>query len=83
MRVPLGTIARFCTWAIFAIGTLQIAQYCEILLFKTDQHLDTIYTVGVPTVNVLATFVCLGLGVVGMYATHKLEEGEKGLRWTI
>lgn len=82
-KLKLSVVARCCTLAFYAAGTLQLAQYTEILIYHTDENLDAIYRAGIPTINIATSFTYLILGIIAIYTVHRSKDGIAGLKWRI
>jgi hypothetical protein len=83
-NVKIGTLGQLVNVAFFTLVCIQLAQYADNIIFKTNQHIIDIYTVGIPTINIATTTVCFSLALVAIYHIHISKKGLEGLkRWTI
>jgi hypothetical protein len=82
-NMKIGTAGQLASNACLGLGLIQIAQYIEIVLFKTNHHMDTLYTVGIPAINIATTLVCFYLAVYALYYLVYKKEKREALRWHI
>jgi hypothetical protein len=83
-NVKISTLGQFTSVSFLLLGCLQLAQYSEIVIFKTNIHLVATYTVGIPTLNIATAVVSFGLGSLAIFYLHFNKKGLEGLkRWTI
>ncbi|NQZ09439.1 MAG: hypothetical protein HRT35_19985 [Algicola sp.] len=83
-NVKISTLGQFTGVSFLVSGCLQLAQYAEIVIFKTNVNMKAIYTIGIPTLNIAMAVVSFGLGLLAIYYLHFNKKGLEGLkRWTI
>lgn len=77
-NVRIGNLGQYANLAFFAAGSLQLLQYAEIVLFKTDQNIDKIYSIGIPTINIAMALICLGVAAKALFGAHLKKNKQKG-----
>lgn len=86
-NVRIGTLGQFIGFAFFTRCSLQLLQYSEIVLYKSNKAiypLYTLYTLGMPSINISIAVVSFCLAAIAIYHLHFHEKGLRGLkRWTI
>ena len=83
-NVRIGSLGQFIVISFFIRCTIQLLQYGEIILFKSDQTIWNIYMIGLPTVNISIAIVSFALACIAIYHLHFHKNGLKGFkRWTI
>jgi hypothetical protein len=83
-NVRIGSLGQYASFSFFAAGSLQLFQYIEIVLFKTNTNMFQIYTYGIPAINIATVLVCFGFALMALYYLHFSKKGLVGLkRWTI
>lgn len=83
-NVRIGTLGQFIVASFFIRCSIQLLQYGEIILYKSDQAIWNIYMIGLPTINISIAVASFGLACVAIYHLNFHENGLKGLkRWTI
>ncbi len=83
-NIKISTLGQYTGVSFLILGCFQLAQYAEIVIFRSTELISGIYTVGIPTLNIAIAVVSLGLGSLAIYYLHGNKKGLEGLkRWTI
>ncbi len=79
----IGSLARYISVYYVLAGCLQVFTYAERHFFSSNIIMGRIYEIGVPTLNVAATIVCLAFALFALYVAFFRKVKEQGLRWVI
>ncbi len=81
-NTTIGTMGGYISKAYTVIALIYVAQYTEILLLKTDQNLDLLFSFGIPAINIASTGFFFSFAIYSLYHTiHKTDT--ESLRWNI
>lgn len=83
-NLRIGRLGQLVGFSFFARCTLQLLQYGEIVVFQTNQRIFTLYTLGLPTINIAIAILSMIFALLAIYHLCWNEKGLKGLRkWYI
>ena len=82
-HLKIGILGKYISFSFYLIGSLQVFLYSEILLFKTDIYIGTLYDLGVPGINIANTIVCFSFAILAAYLLVKQQKGPKDIKWVI
>jgi hypothetical protein len=82
-NLKIGTLGAYVNNAYIGFATLQVLQYSEIVIFKTNMNVAPIYSVGMPAIGITATAVSLYIALYGYYYLRVKKVGKESLKWNI
>jgi hypothetical protein len=73
-NVRIGRLGQYASFAFFAVGTLQLLQYAEIVIFNTNDKVATLYIVGIPSINIATAIICTVVALFSLYTSLNIKK---------
>jgi hypothetical protein len=77
-NVRISPLGQYASFAFFVSANIQLLQYAEIVIFKTDEYIDKLYRFGIPAINIGTAIICFGVALMALYHFYFTKEGQKG-----